>query len=33
MVVGGRIAIDQSVDEAERVWSNTIERYFVKRVA
>jgi acetyl-CoA carboxylase beta subunit len=33
MAVAGRIAIDRSVDEAERVWSNTIERYFVKRVA
>jgi phosphoribosylformylglycinamidine synthase subunit PurL len=33
MAVGGRIAIDRSVDEAERVWSTTIEQYFVKRVA
>jgi phosphoribosylformylglycinamidine synthase subunit PurL len=33
MIVGGRIAIDRSVDEAERVWSSTIEQYFVKRVA
>jgi phosphoribosylformylglycinamidine synthase subunit PurL len=33
MMVGGRIAIDRSVDEAERVWSSTIEQYFVKRVA
>jgi phosphoribosylformylglycinamidine synthase len=33
MTVGGRIAIDQSVDEAERAWSTAIEQYFVKRVA
>jgi phosphoribosylformylglycinamidine synthase II len=33
MAVGGRIAIDQSVGEAERAWSTAIEQYFVKRVA
>jgi phosphoribosylformylglycinamidine synthase len=33
MAVGGLIAIDQSVDEAERAWSMAIEQYFVKRVA
>jgi phosphoribosylformylglycinamidine synthase len=33
MVVGGRIAIDRPVDEAERAWSTAIERYFAKRVA
>jgi prefoldin subunit 5 len=33
MAVGGGIAIDRSVDEAERIWSTTIEQYFVKRVA
>jgi hypothetical protein len=33
IAAGGAIVIDQSVDEAERVWSGAIERYFVKRVA
>jgi hypothetical protein len=33
MAVAGTIVIDQSVDEAERVWSTAIDRYFVKRVA
>jgi phosphoribosylformylglycinamidine synthase len=33
MAVGGAIAIDQSVDEAERVWSTAIDRYFAQRVA
>jgi phosphoribosylformylglycinamidine synthase len=31
--VAGQVAIDQSVDEAEQVWSNAIEQHFVKRVA
>jgi phosphoribosylformylglycinamidine synthase subunit PurL len=31
--VAGELAIDVSVDEAERVWSAAIERYFIKRVA
>jgi phosphoribosylformylglycinamidine synthase subunit PurL len=33
IAVAGQIVIDQSVDDAERVWSNTIEQYFAKRVA
>ena len=33
IAVAGQVVIDQSVDEAERVWSNTIEHYFAKRVA
>jgi phosphoribosylformylglycinamidine synthase len=33
MSVAGRIAIDVSVDEAERLWSTTIEQHFAKRVA
>jgi len=33
MAVGGTIVIDQAVDEAERVWSSAIDRYFAKRVA
>jgi phosphoribosylformylglycinamidine synthase len=33
MAVDGRIVVDRAVDEAERVWSSAIERYFVKRVA
>ena len=33
MAVGGDIVIDQSADEAERVWSTAIDRHFVQRVA
>jgi phosphoribosylformylglycinamidine synthase subunit PurL len=33
MAVGGTIVIDQAVDDAERVWSSAIDRYFAKRVA
>jgi phosphoribosylformylglycinamidine synthase len=33
IAVAGQIVIDQSVDEAERIWSNTIEHFFAKRVA
>jgi phosphoribosylformylglycinamidine synthase II len=33
LAVGGEMMIDQSVDEAERVWSTAIDQYFVKRVA
>jgi uncharacterized heparinase superfamily protein len=33
MAVAGAIVIDQSVDEAERVWSTAIDRYFAQRVA
>src|SRR5229473_3191098 len=32
MAVGGEIVIDQSVDDAERVWSTAIDRHFAKRV-
>ena len=31
MAVGGTIAIDQAVEQAERVWSSAIDRYFAKR--
>ena len=31
--VDGKTAIDVSVEEAERVWSTAIDKYFVKRVA
>ncbi|HZR25407.1 MAG TPA: AIR synthase-related protein, partial [Vicinamibacterales bacterium] len=31
--VAGETAIDVSVDDAERVWSTAIEKYFAKRVA
>jgi phosphoribosylformylglycinamidine synthase II len=33
IAVAGDIVIDQSVDDAERVWSTAIDRYFVQRVA
>jgi len=33
IAVGGVMAIDQSVDDVERVWSTALERYFAKRVA
>jgi len=33
MAVAGAMVIDQAVDEAERVWSSAIDRYFAKRVA
>jgi phosphoribosylformylglycinamidine synthase len=33
MAAGGRVAIDLSVDEAERVWSSAIEQFFKKRAA
>ena len=33
IAVGGAMVIDQSVDDAERLWSGAIERHFVKRVA
>jgi phosphoribosylformylglycinamidine synthase len=33
MAVGGQIVIDQSVDDAERVWSTAIEQCVEKRVA
>ena len=33
IAVDGRAAIDVGVEEAERVWSTTVGRHFVKRVA
>jgi RPA family protein len=33
IAVAGVIVVDQSVDEAERVWSTAIDRYFTQRVA
>ena len=33
IAVAGDIVIDQSADEAERVWSTAIDRYFAQRVA
>jgi hypothetical protein len=33
IAVAGRTVIDESVDEAEGVWSTAIERCLVKRVA
>jgi phosphoribosylformylglycinamidine synthase len=33
VAVAGAMVIDQSVDEAERVWATAIDRYFVQRVA
>ena len=33
IAVAGQTVIDVSVDEAERVWSSAIEKYFEKRVA
>ena len=31
--VGGEMAIDVRIGEAERMWSSAVDRYFVKRVA
>jgi hypothetical protein len=33
LVVGGRTAIDLSVDEAERIWTSALESYFRKVAA
>ena len=33
VTVGGRIAVDLSVDEAEQVWSSAVERHMQRRVA
>ena len=33
IAVGGEIAVDVAVTEAERAWSTAIEQYFAKRVA
>jgi len=33
IAVAGHIAVDVTVDEAERAWASALDRYFVKRVA
>jgi phosphoribosylformylglycinamidine synthase len=33
MAVNGRIVVQQSIDECERVWTSAIETFFAKRVA
>jgi hypothetical protein len=33
VAVGGQIAVDLAIVEAERTWNAAIERYFVRRVA
>jgi phosphoribosylformylglycinamidine synthase len=33
IAVAGRVIVDVSVDDAERVWSTVIERVFARRVA
>jgi hypothetical protein len=33
MAVDGRIVVDQSIDDAERVWSSAVETHFAERVA
>jgi phosphoribosylformylglycinamidine synthase II len=33
IAVGGHLAVDLTVDEAERAWASALDRYFVKRVA
>jgi len=33
MAIAGTIVIDESVHEAEHIWSTALDRYFVKRVA
>ena len=33
IAAGGQIAVDVTVDEAERAWASALDRYFVKRVA
>jgi phosphoribosylformylglycinamidine synthase len=33
IAVGGHMAIDLTVDEAERAWASALDRHFVKRVA
>jgi len=33
MAVAGDIVVDQSVDEAERVWATAIDQHFAQRVA
>jgi phosphoribosylformylglycinamidine synthase len=33
IAVAGRVIVDASVDDAERVWSTAIERVFARRVA
>jgi hypothetical protein len=33
MAVAGRVIVDVSVDDAERVWSTAIEQAFARKVA
>jgi phosphoribosylformylglycinamidine synthase len=33
ITVGGQLAIDLAVDEAERTWAGALERHFERRVA
>ncbi len=33
IAVGGHVAVSVPISEAERIWSNTIEHHFAKRVA
>ncbi len=33
ITVGGRLAVDVPIDEAERAWASTLERHFARRVA
>ncbi len=33
IAVAGQIAVDVTVEEAERAWASALDRYFVKRVA
>jgi phosphoribosylformylglycinamidine synthase len=33
MAIGGRVVVDASVEEAERVWDSVIERRFARKVA
>ena len=33
IAVGGHMAVDMPIHDAERAWSSALERYFVKRVA
>ena len=33
ITVGGGMAVEVSIDEAERAWTTTLERHFARRVA
>jgi hypothetical protein len=33
ITVGGRMALDVAVTDAERVWSSAIDSYFAKKIA